>query len=210
MGTGRVFSIPETEIAYEERKIETHWKRGCAVDYGMDHPFAAVWGAYDEDSDIIWIYDAIKKSNLTIPQMASICKKHGDIPIFYPHDMGKREGSSGKSFWQLFKAEGAWMYKQWTNPPGQGQKEGQGGITKLPGIKHMEERFQSGRLRVAKHLIDWFEEYRNYHHKDGEIVDKRDDIMSATRYLVQSIRHFRSGERMNFNREITYDNRAIV
>ena len=65
-------------------------------------------------------------------------------------------------------------------------------------------------MRVAKHLIEWFEEYRNYHHKDGEIVAKRDDYMSATRYLVQSLRFFRTGERQKFSAKLVYSNKGIV
>ncbi len=34
-----------------------------------------------------------------------------------------------------------------------------------------------------------FEELRQYHRKDGQIVKEHDDLMSATRYLVMGIRH---------------------
>ena len=53
----------------------------------------------------------------------------------------------------------------------------------------MLQRMQSGRLKVFDHLGDWFTELRMYHRKDGKIVKERDDIMSATRYAVMSLRY---------------------
>jgi len=53
----------------------------------------------------------------------------------------------------------------------------------------MLTRMQSGRLKVFDHLGDWFAELRMYHRKDGKIVKERDDIMSATRYAVMSLRY---------------------
>jgi hypothetical protein len=53
----------------------------------------------------------------------------------------------------------------------------------------MLERMQTGRFKVASHLSDWWEEFRLYHRKDGLIQDINDDLLSATRYGVMSIRH---------------------
>ncbi len=56
------------------------------------------------------------------------------------------------------------------------------------GLMHMLDRMQTGRLRVAKHLQDWWEEFRLYHRKDGKVVAVGDDLMSATRYGVMMLR----------------------
>ena len=50
-------------------------------------------------------------------------------------------------------------------------------------------RMQTGRFKVFNHLDSWFQEYRMYHRKDGKIVRKHDDLMSATRYACQSLRY---------------------
>ena len=42
---------------------------------------------------------------------------------------------------------------------------------------------------MAKHLNDWFEEFRLYHREDGKIVKVGDDLMSATRYGLMMLRH---------------------
>lgn len=52
----------------------------------------------------------------------------------------------------------------------------------------MLERMETGRIKVAKHLNDWWEEFRLYHRKDGKVVKERDDLMSATRYGMMMLR----------------------
>ncbi|TIU05596.1 MAG: terminase, partial [Mesorhizobium sp.] len=37
-------------------------------------------------------------------------------------------------------------------------------------------------------LLPWFEEFRLYHRKDGQVVKLRDDLMAATRYGVMMLR----------------------
>ena len=49
-------------------------------------------------------------------------------------------------------------------------------------------RMQSGRFKVFSHLNDWFDEFRLYHRKDGQIVKQRDDLMDATRYAIMMLR----------------------
>ena len=59
------------------------------------------------------------------------------------------------------------------------------------GLLLMNERMQTGRFKVFAHLTEWFGEFRLYHRQDGKVVKKRDDLMSATRYGVMSLRHAR-------------------
>src|SRR5262245_30447848 len=50
---------------------------------------------------------------------------------------------------------------------------------------------KTGRFKVSAHLVEWFEEFRRYHRKDGLIVKTFDDLMSATRIAVMDHRHAR-------------------
>jgi hypothetical protein len=56
------------------------------------------------------------------------------------------------------------------------------------GINMMTDRMKTGRLKVASHLNEWWEEFRMYHRKDGLVVKERDDLMSATRIGLMSLR----------------------
>lgn len=55
----------------------------------------------------------------------------------------------------------------------------------------MTHRMATGRLKVAGHLSDWFEELRLYHRKDGIIVKAWDDLMDPTRYAMMMRRSAR-------------------
>ena len=46
----------------------------------------------------------------------------------------------------------------------------------------------TGRFKVFDHCSEWFEEFRQYHHKDGRIVKANDDLLDATRYGVMMLR----------------------
>ena len=46
-----------------------------------------------------------------------------------------------------------------------------------------------GKFKVASHLSEFFEEYRMYHRKKGQIVKEHDDILSAVRIAVMMKRY---------------------
>ena len=56
------------------------------------------------------------------------------------------------------------------------------------GIMQMTERMTTNRFKVFASCTDWFEEYRTYHRKDGQLVKVMDDIMSATRVAIMQLR----------------------
>jgi hypothetical protein len=56
------------------------------------------------------------------------------------------------------------------------------------GLMEMLDRMQTGRLKVFRHLEDWWQEFRLYHRKDGRVVKESDDVISAVRYAVMARR----------------------
>ena len=49
-------------------------------------------------------------------------------------------------------------------------------------------RMETGKFKVFSPLLDWFEEFRLYHRKDGKVVKEGDDLLAATRYGVMMLR----------------------
>ena len=47
-------------------------------------------------------------------------------------------------------------------------------------VQEILERMRTGRFKVARHLEDWWKEFRTYHRKDGKVVKQNDDLMAAT------------------------------
>jgi terminase large subunit-like protein len=74
----------------------------------------------------------------------------------------------------------------------------------------MLDRMQTVRLKVYRHLNDWFEEFRLYHRKDGKVVKASDDLMAATRYGVMMLRHASCQKRYGFSRKLEMPQLGIV
>ena len=58
LGSGRIFPIEEDAILVQPFKIPGHWPRINGIDFGWDHPAAAVQGAWDRDNDCWYVVKA--------------------------------------------------------------------------------------------------------------------------------------------------------
>jgi len=84
------------------------------------------------------------------------------------------------------------MCPEWfTNPPQKGLREGTGGNSVEAGIMEMLVRMQTKRLKIFKNQSKLLEELRMHHRKDGKIVPMNDDLISALRYCIMSLRKAR-------------------
>ena len=193
LGSGRIYQFSDDVVAESQIQLPAHWPRIAAIDFGWDHPTSVVWLAWDRDNDVIHLYDAYRVSETT-PQMHAVAiKARGDwIPMMWPHDGAAQGKDGGAALAKQYRDHGVLMHKdRATHAPDKkaGQKEGEGGNSVEVGIQALIERMETGRFRVAKHLTDWFEEFRLYHRDDGKIVKVNDDLMDATRYAVMMLRH---------------------
>ena len=187
LGSALVFPISEDDLKIEPFPIPDYWPKICGLDFGWDHPTAAVWLAWDRDTDTVYVYDCYRKSTETpVVHGAAIRERGKWIPVVWPHDGSQHDKGSGKPLAELYRKQGLNMiHKHFENP--------EGGIAVEPGIMDMLSRMQTGRFRVFNYLNLWFEEVRMYHRKDGKIVKVHDDLMSATRYASQSLKYAATG-----------------
>lgn len=190
LGSGRIFQIDEELIKESPFSIPAHWPRIAGIDFGWDHPTAAAWLAWDRDTDTIHVYDIHKLSEATPIVHAAAFKAKGDwIPFSWPHDGLQHDKGSGEALADSYRKQGVNMLKaKATHPPAKGEEEGTGGNSVEAGLIEMLDRMQTGRLKVARHLEQFFEEFRLYHRKDGKIVKEFDDAISAVRYAMMMIR----------------------
>ena len=190
LGSGRVFPIDEESLKIEAFAIPAHWPRIAGIDFGWDHPTAVVWAAWDRDQDSLYIYDTYRMSGETPTMHAASIKLRGpEVPVAWPHDGMQHDKGSGVALKDQYVRLGINMLGQHaTNPDGSNSVE--------PGIMDMLTRMQTGRFKVFEHLSNWFEELRMYHRQDGKIIKERDDLMSATRYLVMSLMFSSTGRKV--------------
>ena len=191
LGSGRIFPIADSVVQEAQIAIPSHWPRICGIDFGWDHPTAAVWIAWDRDNDVAHVYDCYRVSEAT-PMIHSLAiRARGEwIPVAWPHDGLQHDKGSGEALADQYRKFGVKMLKDKTShAPKSGELEGTGGNGVEAGVLSMLDRMQTGKLKVAKHLEDWFEEFRLYHRDDGKIVKVGDDLISATRYGLMMLRH---------------------
>jgi len=184
MGSGLIFTAPEDSLKEGVyNPWPAHWFYLWSFDFGFgtDHPWAAVLNGWDKDADCVHVLAALRSVGTRPLDHAAMLKPFGaDIPIAWPQD-GHGVESTGLSLANTYKAHKLKMLDEHATFP-------DGGLSTETGILQMEERMTTGRYKVASHLTDWFEEYRNYHRKDGLIVKKADDLMSASRIGIMMLR----------------------
>lgn len=191
LGEGRIFPIEEVMVAEAPLQIPAHWPRIAAIDFGYNHPTAIVWVAWDRDTDTMHVYDCYRRKEATPATHSIALRSRGIwIPVAWPHDgLQHDKGGSCLTLAQQYRDMGCNMLlAHATHPPAKGQKEGEGGYGLEAGIEKMFDRMQAGQLKVARHLTDWWEEFRMYHRKDGQVVKEGDDLMSATRIAMMMLR----------------------
>lgn len=179
-GEGLIFRVSEASIvepAIPVTLIPLHWLKLWGLDFGIGHPFAAVLILWDRDTDTIHVHHAIRvKDQLPLQHAVPIKAIGASVPVAWPMD-GTQRRDDGKPLADHYKRNGLLML------PGHAKHE-DGSISTEAGVQEMHERMTTGRFKVAAHLVEWFEEMRGYHRKDGLIVKKDDDLMSATRVAV--------------------------
>ena len=184
MGEGRIFETQEATI--KEPRIDpvpSYWTKVWGVDFGINHPFAAVLVAWDRDNDVVHLLHTIRmKDGLPINHAYAMRQVAAEVPVAWPHDGHSRDKGSGEALAGIYKQQALKMLGTHAQFP-------DGSISTEAGIKEMQQRMQNGQFKVASHLSDWFEEYRFYHRKDGMIVKEKDDLLSATRVALMAKRY---------------------
>lgn len=187
LGSGRVYRNSEESIAEAMMEhIPPHWVKLWGVDFGIDHPFAAVLMAWDRDNDVIHILHTIRLTDTKPMEHAAAMRNvAAAVPVAWPHDGNNRDKGSLDPLASQYRSHALAMLPTHSTWP-------DGGYSREAAVAEIDERMVTGRFKVASHLSDWFEEYRLYHRKDGLIVRLRDDIMSATEKLVMMKRFARA------------------
>jgi len=162
------------------------WPTIWGIDFGSNHPFAAVLLAVDRDTDtghVLYAHRTLE--TLPILHAAAMRRVAANTRVAWPHDGHVRDkGGDQEKVKDLYKKEGLNMMAEHA-------QHSTGGFATEPGILDLDDAMRKGRFKVNEHLSEWFQEYRLYHReeKTGQIVKKGDDLMSATRIAWMERRH---------------------
>jgi len=192
MGEGRAFTTPEEELKVDPFEIPNHFARIKGIDFGIDHPAAVIDMAWDRDKDIIYITRAWKKKGAKTEEHAqAINQGETWVPVSWPHDGTNREKSNGKRLKDNYRAYGVKflsMSARYDN-----EKGGAQGVEGI--VQQFDDRCRDGELKVFSTCTSFFDEYRNYHRKGGQLTKTRDDILKACFYALMMRRFAKANSR---------------
>jgi len=171
LGAGAIYPVAESDIVVPDFQLPDFWPRAYGKDVGWNRT-AAVWGAHDRDSDIVYLYSNHYRGQAEPSVHATSIKARGDwIPGAIDPASRGRSQKDGEQLLQNYVDLGLQLVTA------------NNGVE--AGIYQVWERMSTGRLKVFKSMHDWLNEYRIYRRDDkGQIVKKDDHAMDATRYLI--------------------------
>ena len=155
--------------------IPESWWQGAAIDFGFNHPTAAIWCARSPEGVYYLTYEYKKGEALLKTHYDAIKKleKKGLAPlVWYGDPAAKQERHEMRAFGLPIR-------------PAKNEV--------IPGIDTVAQLMGSGRLKVFSTCIHWTDEVEGYvwQEKDDQFLDKPvklgDDLMDATRYLLHSM-----------------------
>lgn len=173
LGSGAIYPVPESEIVVPDFIIPDHWPRAYGMDVGWNRT-AAPFGAWDRESDIVYLYSEHYRGQAEPSIHADSIKARGKwVPgVMDPAARGRSQ-DDGIQLIQKYKDLG--LDIEVANN------------TVESGIYEVWQRLSTGRLKVFKSMTNWLSEYRLYRRDEkGRIVKQNDHIMDGTRYLIMS------------------------
>ena len=173
LGSGAVYPIPASEIMVQPFAIPDHWPKAYGLDVGWRYT-AAAFGAWDEKTDTVFIWDTYKREQAEPVIHAEAVKARG---VWIPGVCDPAAESSnqvdGRNLLALYRSLGLNL-----EPADNAVSSG---------IFTVWNRFATGRLKVFASCAAFWAEYPLYRRNErGAIVKESDHVVDSLRYLVVS------------------------
>jgi phage terminase large subunit-like protein len=173
IGSGAIYPIAEEDITVSDFPIPEYWPQVYRLDVGWKWN-GVVWVAWDRDRDIVFVTGVYKRGQAEPEVHASAIKKRGEwIPgVIDPAAEGSNQ-KDGTKLLEEYEDLGLDL------TPADNSVEA--------GLFEVYKRMTTGRFKVFRSCVEWFEEYRIYRRdKRGKVVKENDHLMDPTRYIVLS------------------------
>lgn len=176
LGSGAIYPIEREEVECEPFEIPAYWPVLYSLDVGWKKT-AALWGSWDRDSDIVYIWSEHYRGEVEPVIHASAIKARGEwIQGVIDTAARGRSQIDGNNLMDLYTDEGLVLHNA--------------NKAVDAGLLHVYQRLSTGRLKIFGSLRNFWSEYVLYRRNDnGKIVKEMDHLMDALRYLIMGLEH---------------------
>lgn len=173
LGSGAIYPISEEDITVEPFEIPPSWPKCYALDVGWKRT-AALWGAWDQQSDIVYLYSEYYRGQAEPVIHAEAIKARG---LWVPGVIDP--AARGRS-----QKDGSRLVDNYTDL---GLNLSYAVNAVESGLLTVWGRLSTGRVKVFTGLQNFLAEYRIYRRdENGKIIKENDHLMDDMRYLIMS------------------------
>jgi hypothetical protein len=173
LGSGVIYPVSESVYLADPFAIPSWWPRAYGLDVGWNRT-AGVWGAWDRDTDTVYLYAEHYMAEAPPQIHADAIKSKGEwIPGAIDPAANGRQQRDGVQLIQEYRELGLDLVNA--------------DNAVEAGIHAVYRRLVSGRLKIFKSLTNTLSEIRLYRRDEkGRVVKERDHAMDAMRYLIMT------------------------
>ena len=176
IGAGAIYPVPEEDVACDPFEFPAWYRHFFAMDVGWNRT-AALWGAYDPDTDVVYIYAEYYRGQAEPSVHAAAIRARGEWinGVIDPASRGRgqKDGEQLFSNYQELGLKITAANNRVTGPES--------------GLLAVWQRLSTGRLKVFRTLQNFWLEYRIYRRSEkGAVVKDNDHLMDACRYGIVS------------------------
>ena len=168
-----IYPMPDSNLIVKDFNIPDNWPRAYGLDIRWNNA-AALWGARDPQSDVLYLYSEYVGETDPAIHVAAIRSRADWIHGLIDPTANGRLPPDGQKLIRMYRQLGLNLCSS-DNPL-------------ESGISSVQQRMQSGRLKVFASLSGYLEERRLYRRDERDhIVHDRDRLQDAARCLVNGI-----------------------
>lgn len=173
LGSGAIYPLPESLITCEPFQIPAYWPKAYGMDVGWNRT-AAVWGAWDRQSDVVYIWSEYYVGQALPVVHASAIQARG----------GWMTGAIDPASAGSGQIDGRKVIDEYRNA---GLKLVEADNAVEAGIHAVYQRMGRGGLKIFTTCRALISEIRIYRRDEkGKIVKENDHAVDALRYLILS------------------------
>jgi len=173
LGSGRIYPLIEDDVVVQPFKVPDYFPRAFGLDFGWNCT-AALWGAQDPTTNIIYLYAEYKQGKVADYQHIYSIKERGDWISGAADPSGGGRRDDGRMRIDYYRSLGLNLH------PGYNSL--------ISGISQVFTLFDSGSIKIFSNLEKFLSEFRVYRYDSKDLNkparNQEDHLLDCLRYLI--------------------------